>query len=308
MFLCKYASMTRSMRLSLRRSAVITVLSACFVATLAAEVRAGAWIKKGGGYYFKLSGSYLDSETEYDSDGNVVDILSSEPLVTNTSYTEKSLRAYLEYGLSERTTLVGGLPFKVLTSRRTEVTDLVDLIREVEITNAGLGDLALGVRFGLRDAGTVVSVQGDMEIPTGYGSQPTNGGPNLGDGVVNVAGRVLVGASLWPFPGYVTGHGGYRLRGGTLDDEWFFALEAGASASRFLGKFVLDGVYSTSEPPPLDESSTVTVTNKDILKIIAGLSTRVSERFSVDLEIFHVIEGRNTVAGTTYSAGLVFER
>lgn len=286
----------------------IIVLCFSVVVAWSATATAGAWVKRSGQYYFKISGSYLDSETEFDSNGDEVDILSSNPLVMNTSYTERTLRGYLEYGLGERSTLTGSIPFKILTSRRTEITDLVDLIRDVDITNAGFGDLMLGLRYGLLGDAPVVSVQGDLEIPTGYDSQPDNGGPNLGDGVVSVAGRALVGVSFWPVPVYATGHAGYRLRGGSLADEWFFAVEAGAAVRRVLGKVVLDGVYSTSEPPPLEESATVTVSNKDILKIIAGLGIRLSPRVMVDVELFHVLQGRNTVAGTTWSAGLVFER
>ena len=47
-----------------------------------------------------------------------------------------------------------------------------------------------------------------------------------------------MGKSLYPLPGYVTGEVGYRLRGGTFSNEWFYTLEAGMTYDRILIKGV----------------------------------------------------------------------
>jgi len=279
-----------------------------------ADVLAGAWLQKKDSYYFKVSASYLSSTRELNFDGNEVDILSGDTLLTDTSYRDVGVSLYLEYGLGDRLTVVGTLPFKVLTSRRNEVLSAAGLERPVEAVNGGLSDLSLGLRYPLRTGPLPVSVQGAVRLPLGYDNRPENGGPPLGSGRVDLEGLLLVGLSLYPFPGYMTGGAGYRVKTGDLDDEVVFSVEAGASWRRLMGRVGLDGLYSTSDPPNLAASgggrvsSAVAVTNQDILKLTPGISFSFSDEVSLVAETFHILSGKNTVTGTTYSLGVVYRQ
>lgn len=299
---------------STNRVLTACALVAALVAAAAPAAWGGAWVRESQSYYFKISASYLYTEKELNFDGEEVDILSGEELLTNTSYSDLGVNLYLEYGLTERLTAVATLPFKVLTSKRTEVSDVIDLRRDVEAVNGGLSDLALGLRYPLVVAPLPVSVQGDVKLPLGYDNQPANDGPPLGSGRVDLEGHLLAGLSLYPFPGYVTAGAGYRVRTGDLDDELLFNVEAGASWKRVMAKVGLDALYSTGDPPDLQRldggrvSSAVVVTNQDIIKLTPAVSFLLNNDIALVLEAFHVIDGKNTVTGTTWAAGVVYQQ
>lgn len=289
-------------------------MALAFLAAVPASARCGAWVQKQDSYYFKVSASYLSSTKELNSDGDEVRILSGDSLLTDTSYRDASVALYLEYGITGRLTAVASLPFKVLQSRRTELSTVPGLMREVEAENGGLSDASLGLRYPLATAPVPVAVQGTVKIPLGYDRQPDNGGPPLGSSRVDVEGRLLAGLSRYPFPGYLTGGVGYRVKTGDLDDELVFSVEAGASWKRVSGRVGLDGLYSTTDPPDLSRSddgrisSTVNIANQDILKVTPGLELSLHDEISVVAEAFHMLAGRNTVAGTTYAIGVVYRQ
>jgi hypothetical protein len=302
------------MNVTLRRCAAVALAATVFAPEAATG---GAWVQKKDSYYLKVSASYLYTERELDFDGNEVDILSGQDGIAGASYRDIGAAIYLEYGVTDRLTVVGTLPFKVLRSRRTEDNEVIDLKRDVEATTSGLGDMSLGLRYPLRSAPFPLSAYGAARLPLGYERTPENGGPPLGSGRVDLEGSVLAGASLRPFPGgtgYLTGGVGYRVRTGALDDEFFFSIEAGVSWRRLMARFGVDALFSTTDPPNLAEpdggtaSASMVVTNQDILKLTPGLSLSLNEEVSLVLEAFDIVDGKNTVTGTTWSAGVVYRQ
>ena len=99
---------------------VIVVTSILALSVFSAAAHAGAWVQKKNAYLFKLTGSYLYSTEEYDADGNLQTIREGEPGISETSYKELAATGYLEYGASDRFTIVANLPFKIVTTHRTE--------------------------------------------------------------------------------------------------------------------------------------------------------------------------------------------
>jgi hypothetical protein len=269
---------------------------------------AGAWVQKKRGYFFKLTGSYLYTNREYDSEGNVNDIRANDKGVTNTSYKEVALSGYLEYGFTDRVTLVTNFPFKIVTSKRTELPTPENPLRTVEVVTGGLSDFTVSARLLLLGRAAPLSVQGGVKIPLGYDRFPPEEGAPLGSGKVDVEGWVLAGTSLYPLPAYVTGQVGYRLRDGQgISDEFLFQAEAGLTPSPWYLKATLEGTYSTTTPVE-QESSTVTTTNTDVLKLIPTLGYDFSPWFTIGAEAFITLRGKNTVAGTTYVLGVAFTR
>lgn len=311
-------SMTR--KRAARPAPARAALAGGLLATLALcapgqDALAGAWLRADDSYYFKLSASRLYTESEYDYTGDKVDILSGENLLVDASYRDVSVSAYLEYGLADRLTLIASLPFKVLRARRTELADTApDIRRRVDATNGGFSDATVALKTSLLVDPFPVAVQGGLRFPLGYDSSPDNGGPPLGSGHVDVEGHLLAGMSLYPVPAYAAGSIGYRIRTGDLADEILFNVEAGARMRRLGLKIGLDGLYSTTPPPDLAAagadggSAAVVVTNQDVLKLTPALAWLASDEISFVVEAFSVIDGRNTVAGTTISAGVVFEQ
>jgi hypothetical protein len=291
--------------LAVRRLTLIPAL-AIAVAWPGAAV-AGAWLQKAGETYVKVSGAYLYSTERFNSDGDIVPLDATDPTLLSAAFRDVSLTAYLEYGLDERVTLVVSLPWKALTSRRTEFTTGFDAIREIEAVNTGATDLRVGARLPLRRTGFPVSIEARAKLPLGYDPEPDQEQlPPLGSGKVDIEALVLAGAGLWPFPGYLSAGAGYRLRGGGLDGEVLATAEGGASWRRWFGKVALDATYATGDL--VDADPTRTVTNENILKLTGEVNFEVLPWLGLSAEVFHVLGGANTVAGTTWVAGAVFRR
>lgn len=262
----------------------------------------------------KLSGTYLYSEKEFDHLGDEVDIRAGDELITETSYRDIGFAGYVEYGLTDRLTIVGTLPFKILTSKRTELGTFGGPTEAVEVVTGGLSDLNLSARYPLVKGPLPVAVQAGAKVPLGYDRTPGDEGAPLGSGKIDVEAHLLAGASLYPFPGYLTGGAGYRLRGGNLSDQFVFSLEGGVTFPRFQVKAAIDGTYSADAPPELVDpaggqtSSITRITDQDILKISPGVSFAVGRGAYLTAEAYYIVAGKNTVAGTTYSIGLVFQQ
>jgi hypothetical protein len=159
-----------------------------------------------------------------------------------------------------------------------------------------------------------VSIQALARLPLGYDNQPDNMAPPLGSGRVDIEGHLLAGVNLYPFPGYFTGDVGYRVRGGNVDNEFLFAAEGGVKFKRVLARIGIDGLYSTGDPPNLftndgdAASSAVVITDSDILKLTPALGIQLADEISLVVEAFHVLAGKNTVTGTTWSIGVAFQQ
>ena len=50
------------------------------------------------------------------------------------------------------------------------------------------------------------------------------------------------------------------------------------------------------------------VTDQDILKLAPAAGLLLTDEISIELEAFHILDGRNTVTGTTWAAGVVFRQ
>lgn len=288
-----------------RAGILATVLWLC-----AADAALGqAWVKDTGGYYFKLSGSYLFATEEYNYRGDKQPIFADLSSRGDAWFRDVSFTAYLEYGLTDNVTLVGTVPFKILTTREIEDNGPGIPRREVKRTNGGLADLTMSLRYPLLRRPLAASVQGGVKLPLGYEKTPDNLGPPLGTGEIDFEARLFVGLSLWPFPGYFGGGIGYRLRGGPLHDEVPFSIEGGVTLSRFFAKVRVEGLQNTKEPPDLGSvDNNVIVGDQNVLKLMPTVSYRLGERVSLAGEIFHVLAGKNTTAGTTYQLALEFVR
>ena len=54
---------------------------------------------------------------------------------------------------------------------------------------------------------------------------------------------------------------------------------------------------------------TVTTTvNQDVFKLSPGIAVALTDEVRIAADVFHVVSGKNTVSGTTYSVGLVLQR
>jgi hypothetical protein len=284
------------------------------------EPSAQAWVQPKDGYYFKVSGSVLHTNDEFNFEGDRQPIFAEDLSRRDTSFRDVSITGYLEYGLSNNLTLVATVPFKILTSKDTR-TLAGQPIRRTSATNGGLSDLFVSLRAPIVQGPLAMSLQGGIKLPLGYEKEPDNDGPPLGTGEIDAQIDLHAGHSLYPIPAYVSAGVGYRLRGGELHDEVSYSVEGGYTAGPVFLKLRFDGLQNVTDPPDLaglivmtplpgggGVTPTVVVGDQDVFKISPTVSYLFTESFSLTAEAFHTIAGKNTVAGTSFAVGVVYTR
>ncbi len=279
---------------------------AALLLAFAGAAWAGPWTRARGTSYSKFTASYLYTTSEYDANGEQVPILTSNPLVQSAAYRDVSLSSYVEYGIRDQLTLVASLPFRILTSRRTELSSDATIEREVDVTNAGLADLWVGLRRALRRGRYPVAIDAGIKAPLGYDRTPDNGGPALGTGYADAEFALSAGYGARHAYGVI--RAGYRVYGGDLDNAAGLAAEMGAHRDPVFVKLELDAWRSSGEILPLDVSSTTVVPNQDVTTLVAALGMRASEQVSLALETYYVLAGKNVATGTTVALTLILAR
>ncbi len=300
-------------------TAVLAVV--LMIAGNSSKAMAGAWPLKKQGLYLKLSSSFFHTSKEFNHEGDRLDIFQERIIYRDTSFREFAIRAYAEYGLSDRLTLIGKLPFKILRSKRTELVGGGVLARIATLYTTGVGDFSLLGKYGLINGPWAVSVQGGVKVPLGYEEQPADDGSPLGTGDIDLEADLLLGKSLYPLPAYITARLGYRLRSDELHDQVVMQAETGYTVGRLFLKFVFEGVKSTITPPDLVGQPVVSplpggggalpniiVGDQDIFKVNPSVSFSLNRNWSLQGELIHIYAGKNTVAGSVYSVGVIFEK
>ena len=260
---------------------------------------AGAWTQKWGGYYFKLAAGYLNSTKDIDADGKQVEKASMGEL------RDLNYSAYLEYGLLDRLTLVASAPYKRLRDIRT-LRDLNSVVTGTALEKrSGFGDLEVRLRWRLASQPLVVSVAAGGKVPLWYGEDNGTRVP-LSSKEADVDVRLLLGRSLYPFPGYVTGEVGYRIRDGFFSNEVLYFLEAGIMLNRLLLKGSVSGIHTSGECNPMGEVELIG--DQNVLKLSPGVILRLTDWMELGVDLVSVAGGCNTSAGHMLLFGVAFKR
>ena len=260
---------------------------------------AGAWTQAQSGSYFKIAALSFSSEEDLDAAGDRV----GKPGMGEL--TDFSMSAYLEYGLRDRLTLVAVLPYKRLVDERRFATEAGTVTGVGRERHRGPADLEMRLRWRWRTEPAVVSLALGGKFPLGYKMRQDSNVP-LGTGELDGDIRLLVGKSLYPFPGYLTGTGGYRKRGGDFGDELFFGLEAGINWKRLLVKGSAESIRTLGDCGSTGQAGLTG--DQDNLKVSPGVIWSLDQNLELGLDLFHLVSGCNTAAGTTYALGLALKR
>ena len=253
---------------------------------------AGAWTLSEGKLYNKLSVNSFSANSELDKDGK------SSTLANNGKFGDLNLGNYLEYGLSDKWSLVSSFYVKQIEKKDNSQTT----------TTNGIADVDLGMKYKMLDGESgIMSSQVMFKIPGAYDK---NSVLPLGNGQLDVELRLLYGVSLWRIlPGYANFEAGYRWRAEAPSDEFRYLAEFGADITKKIyGRVKLDGIKSMKNSDKIVvNSSNITLANEyDVGKLDIAIGYKISDTWGVELGYTPTIYGVNTAKGTTYSLGVTY--
>lgn len=287
------------------------------VAAHACPANAGAWTQSSGGYYGEFETSYVRAGHERNHEGERLPIFAERLNFTDATYEEVNARLYGEFGVRPNLTLIGKLYAKYAEERRTELGGVYfDSFRN-NTWSFGLGDATAGMRVGVLREPLVLSIQTQLKVPLGYDASPENSTPPLGNGEVDGDASLQVGKSFGLL--YVTGTGGYRVRGGVFHDEWLFEAEAGSELQNWFLQAKLEGVRNTVEPRDLAGATIelplaggggaypIVVGDQNWVKLRVAVARRLAGSW-LKLTLVDLVAGQNTIDGTEIALGLYVKR
>ncbi len=252
---------------------------------------AGAWVLPRGKSWAGLSLMFQDTTERY--------FLDTRRVPYFFEGRSRTAAAFFDYrrGLVDRLEAFAQLPVYSL-----RFDDLADRRR-----STGLGDVRLGLRYGVLKAPLVATLGAAIKFPTGNFVNDAEVIP-VGEGQYDVEVTGELGRSLWPRPGYVTALIGYRLRTANRDvgidpgDEVFWSLEGGYTVVGRMGlKGVVRGLHgfdATSFGLPLPSR------RREILYLQPGVTLRLGSAGGVEFSASVSVRGRNYPAGIAF--GLSF--
>ncbi|HEX7879267.1 MAG TPA: hypothetical protein VF720_07640 [Candidatus Eisenbacteria bacterium] len=269
---------------------IALLLGALLAAAISTRTaRAGAWTQEKGALYNRLAGSFYGSTEEYDTEGH------RDFIPFHGDYAEVNLTDYVEYGLTDRLTVLGSLVLKKL-----------ELENDIRITRSkGLGDIDAALRFKLAEGSAgVASVQALVKIPTGY---EVDVPLPIGNGEFEYDAHLLYGRSLWPLiPGYCGVEVGYRWRAGAPEDEIRYLAEVGTDLGKHLyTRAKLDGVKGTKSGAAVDLNGNPTIRNAyDLGTLDLTFGGKLGSHWFLEGGYAPSLYGRTTTAGSRWSLAL----
>ena len=248
---------------------------------------AGAWTMKKNHIYSRLSFNYYYADKEFKYSHH------KRHFKWDGKYKDKNIGLYVEYGLTDRITLLTSLYYKKIEKKDDYI----------KMTTSGVGDIDFGVKLNIfKGKKGVFSVQTLVKIPEAYDEDDAL---PLGNGQYDYELRAMMGLSLWPhIPGYVNMEFGYRWRTEAPSDELRYLFEFGTNFTKNLyARIKLDGIRGMNNgKKKYDFSGNPTLNyNYDLGKLYITAGYKLKNNYFIEFEVAPEIYGKNTSSGTTYT-------
>ena len=244
-----------------RRALLASTLALACAA--AQEARASAFLEPPGEGDIITATEFSGSTRAFDRDGKLIPI---------PAYDKFELASYVEYGLTDRLTLIAQPFFETAHQDSTAVaTPGTDI----------------GARFGLAEFGpTVLSIQGVLHIPFDSGQLPQAEFDE--DDVFAGDLRLLLGHAfeIGGAPGFLDLQGGYRWQAEDVPNEWHADVTAGVRPQPRL--LIMLQTFAT-----LADRSTAVYARYSWLKLQESLVYDIWRNWSLQGGFFETVAGMN---------------
>lgn len=262
------------------------------------ELLAGGWPQPKGNGFFKFDFSFIRAREFFGMDGETYRINGAR---TTLGYYTSSI--YGEYGITNRLTVIGYVPFFVRNTVNEGVGAITGDILQRGLENNSIGDIDLGLRYGLfAKNGWSVTTALMLGLPTGDWDNPDL--LFTGDGEFNQQLRLEAGygANRW----YATGYIGFNNRTEDFSDELRFEAEFGYKFfnNHLLTGVKLSGIQSFQNGSPTGSANGLFGNNVEFLSPQAFVAYEPNQKIGFIAQVSGATSGRNVLAAPAISAGV----
>jgi protein XagA len=252
---------------------------------------AQAWTKSKGNGFYKLDFSTIQATDVFNTKGDVVPF---RPLNSNiTSF-------YGEYGLTNKLTVIGYVPFYVRNVLKAQGS-------QSAVNYNNFGDVDLGFRYALPFKKVAVAANLLLGIPTGDGNQKE--ALLTGDGEFNQLLKIAVGSGgkRW----WTQGALGFNNRTKGFSDEFRYDFEFGYKFlnDRLLAIFKINGVESFNNGTVKAASTGLFSNNVEYLGVGPEVLYYANKKKTVGISgrVGFAAKGQNILAAPSMSVGIFAE-
>jgi protein XagA len=260
---------------------------------------AQAWTKSKGSGFYKLDFSSIRATDVYDTKGDVVPFRTLGNYITSL---------YGEYGVSEKVTLIGYVPFWVRNTINATKGIQTGTIIEPAIENDNVGDVDLGFRYRLYNKnGISVSANVFLGLPTGNAKQKD--GLFTGDGEFNQMVKIAVGTGKTRW--WTQGALGFNNRTKGFSDEVRYDFEFGYKFlnDRFLAILKINGIESLNNGTAKAAATGLFSNNVEFLGLGPEFLYYVNKKknLGASFRIAGALKGQNVLAAPSIAVGVFAE-
>lgn len=268
---------------------------------------ASPWPKPKGAAYLKLYEFWLRFDEHYTSNGEI------DPNATLGLY---NTALYGEYGITDRLTVFGNLPFfsrnvinNQLSGTRGGVIIPGDAIN-------GMGDADLGLRFGLSKANAPIALSASLTLglPLGEDAGGEQGNLQTGDGEFNQMLLLAAGRSFslgTKSDGYVSAFAGVNKRSNGFSDEFRFGLEGGFNLINrrvwLIGRLAGSESFFNGETAESVQTTSIFSNNAEYLSLGGEVNVYLTDKIGISAGVAGALSGRIIAAAPAFSAGVFLD-
>ena len=262
----------------------VSVLTLPLLMMIGQTAFAGAWTLPEGQSYHKVAGNFFTADSNF-----------GEEPAGFEEFTDYTVNYYGEFGLTDKITFITQLPV-----RRSKSESFGD-----SISNTGVGDVDLGLRYNFLSSDWVLSGQFLYKAPFLYDEDDNL---PLGNGQSDFEFRLQLGKSLHPY-GYFGLEVGYRFRDEDPSDEIRYLAEYGFDLNENIYlRTKLDIIQAVdSTDVQLSATGNPNFPNAfDLGQVEGTIGYKFGGRSSVEFTFTESIFGENALDGQTYQLGFVY--
>lgn len=258
------------------------------------STNAQAWARDKGTGFYKIDFSSIQAANVFDTRGEIV------PFRTLGNYITSF---YGEYGVTNKLTVVGYVPFFVRNVVNATQARQTGTIIQPAIVDNSFGDIDFGLRYALPFKTVAVSANLTFGIPTGDAEQAD--GLFSGDGEFNQMLRIAIGTGkrLW----WTQGALGFNNRTKGFSDEFRYDFEFGYKLlnDRLLAMLKINGIESLNNGTAQAAATGLFSNNVEFLGIGPEILYYANEKktVGVSVRIAGAAKGRNVLAAPSISVG-----